>query len=216
MDSGDDIPRSVAPTARKACRLALWSALLICAIPAYALAAVSADPAAGSPWWRGQALRDLQGNELNLTGQWYVVIFLGQECPVSNAAIAKLNQLALEFSPRGFVLVGAYVDPTASLATLRRHALEYGITFPVTDDREQRLARLAQATVTPEAVVFSADGAKLYQGRIDDRVGEGGVARPRAVHEDLREVLIALTEGKPGPFPSHPGFGCTLPQAIRP
>lgn len=171
---------------------------------------------APSAWWRSLAVRGLAGDPLEVRGHWIVVVFLGQECPVSNASIPVLNRLAADFGPRGFALVGAYVDPTAGLPALRAHAAEYGVGFATADDREHRLARAAGATYTPEAAVFSERGERLYLGRIDDRVGAGGAARPLAAHEDLREILQALASGARGPFPNRPGYGCALPEAVRP
>lgn len=170
----------------------------------------------GSSWWGQLNVRDLGGAPLNPAGRWYVVVFLGQECPVSNTSIPALNKLAAEFAPRGFAFVGAYVDPTADLAALRAHASDYAIGFQTADDREHRLVRTAGASYTPEVAVFSAGGAKLYGGRIDDRVGDFGAARPAATRQDLREVLAALASGVPGPFKGKAGFGCAIPEAVRP
>jgi len=52
----------------------------------------------------------------------------------------------------------------------------------------------------------------LYRGRIDDRVGDLGFARPAAAHDDLRDVLEAIAAGKAGPFPGKQGFGCFIPE----
>jgi len=174
------------------------------------------DAGRAAGWWRGLDVRDLHGAPLTPGGRWIVVLFLGQECPVSNASVPVLNALSSEFSPRGFAFVGAYVDPTAGLDALQAHARDYAIGFPTADDRAHRLARAAGASYTPEAAVFSADGARLYLGRIDDRVGESGAARPAAAHQELRDVLAALAAGSPGPFTGVTGYGCAIPEDVRP
>lgn len=179
-----------------------------------ALIVLTAAAAAAPAWWNGLAPRDMSGRAVELPPETRAVaiVFLGQECPLSNASIPTLNRLAAEFAGRGIALYGAYVDPTASAATLRGHASDYAIRFPTLDDRRQALARLAGATYTPEAVVFSAGGDRLYLGRIDDRVAlDGSVSRPASTRDDLRDVLAALAGGAAGPFPDHPGFGCALP-----
>jgi hypothetical protein len=112
-------------------------------------------------------------------------------------------------------MVGVYVDPTLALPALRRHAADYHLAFATADDRVQRLVRATGATYTPEVFVFSPDGARLYRGRIDDRVGDFGEARPAATKQDLREVLSALATGQAGPFEDHPGFGCAIPQPVK-
>lgn len=195
---------------RAACLALLWAA------PGRGGTTLAGAGAAAGPWWGPLQVRDLRGSPLTPAARWIVVVFLGQECPVSNASIPVLNRLAAEFAPRGFAFIGAYVDPTADLAALRAHAADYSIGFATADDREHRLARAAGATYTPEVAVFSAAGARLYRGRIDDRVGESGAARPAAAHQDLRDVLSALSSGSPGPFPGRTGYGCAIPEAVRP
>ena len=178
--------------------------------------AAAADSSGPAGWWGGLHAVDLHGAPLNPAARWYVVVFLGQDCPVSNASIPVLNALSAEFSPRGFAFVGAYVDPTAPLADLRAHARDFAIAFATADDREHRLAKAAGASYTPQAAVFSGSGAVLYLGRIDDRVVGSGTERPAATHQDLREVLSAIAEGSPGPFKGAAGFGCEIPEAVRP
>jgi len=166
-------------------------------------------------WWGGLAVRDLSGAPVPLTGRWIVVVFISPECPVANGAIPVLNALAADFAPDGVSFVGAYADPSLAPAVIRKHAAEYRIDFATADDRDQRLARATQAAYTPEAFVFSRDGTLLYRGRIDDRVRDFGAARPRAAHQDLREVLSALVAGRPVPFATRPGFGCSIPDPVR-
>jgi hypothetical protein len=186
------------------------------AILALSLAGAAAGgPPEAPPWWRKLAVVGLDGAPLVPDGRRIVVVFLSQECPVSNAYIPVLNKLASDFSRRGFAFVGAYVDPEAGLPALREHARAFAVSFATADDRGHGLVRAASATLTPEAVVFSGEGAVLYRGRIDDRVGDLGFARPAAAHNDLRDVLEAIAAGKSGPFPPKPGFGCFIPERVR-
>jgi hypothetical protein len=166
--------------------------------------------------WRSRLeLHDLNGALLPAGGRWVVLIFISPECPVANASIPVLNALAVEFAPAGFDFVGVYADPTLELPVLKRHTADYHLGFATVDDRAQRLVHLTGATYTPETLVFSRDGALLYRGRIDDRVTDFGASRPSATHQDLRDVLRALTAGKPVPFASRPGFGCSIPEVVK-
>jgi thiol-disulfide isomerase/thioredoxin len=179
----------------------------------FAALVAGAEP---TTWWGGLGISDLNGAPLSPGARWYVVVFMGQECPVSNASIPTLNRLSAEFQPKGFEFVGAYVDPTAELGELRSHVSDYGITFTTADDRGHKLVKVAGATYTPEVAVFSADGTRLYKGRIDDRVGRNGEAKPSAsAHGDLHEVLAAIAGGSSGPFRGTTGFGCAIPEAPR-
>jgi redoxin len=184
-------------------------------IPALALACVAADIPPGVPqWWGKLAVKDLDGEMLRPATSRIVVVFLSAECPVSNTYIPVLNKLAADYSPKGFTFVGAYVDPEAELPALREHARAYAIAFATADDRGHRLVGAAAAKITPEVAVFSESGALLYRGRVDDRVGDLGFARPAATHNDLREVLDAIVAGRSGPFPARPGFGCFIPDKV--
>jgi hypothetical protein len=167
-----------------------------------------------SPWWRQFGVRDLNGASLDPSARWFVVVYMGQECPVSNESIPILNKLSAEFSSKGFVVVGAFVDPTADLAALRTHVADYAVGFATADDRDHRLVRASGATYTPEVAVFSSRGILLYKGRIDDRVGSFGASRPAAVHQDLRDALTAIAAGSNGPFKGSRGFGCAIPEAV--
>jgi hypothetical protein len=188
--------------------------IAVAAVLALGFLQPGAQAADAGPWWAGLHAVDLHGAPLNPTARWYVVVFLGQECPVSNASIPVLNALSAEFSPQGFALVGAYVDPTAAVSDLRAHARDFAIAFATADDRAQRLAKAAGASYTPEAAVFTASGTLLYLGRIDDRVGETGAARPAAAHRDLHDVLAAIAAGSRGPFKGVRGYGCDIPGVL--
>ncbi len=177
---------------------------------------VPARSAGNLGWWEGLGVRDLAGTPLASNARWIVVVFISPECPLANASVPVLNKLAGEFGPPGFGFVGAYADPAVGLPVMRQHAKDYGLAFATADDRDHRLVRLTGATFTPEVFVYAANGTRLYRGRIDDRVGDFGAARPTATRQDLRDVLVALAAGQSGPFPDQPGFGCTIPEAVHP
>jgi thiol-disulfide isomerase/thioredoxin len=171
--------------------------------------------AAGTDWWEKLGVRDLAGASLTPSGRWMVLVFLSPECPVANAEIPVLNALANEFGSRGFSFVGVYADPTLTLTELRRHVSDYRLAFPAADDRAQRVVHATGAKYTPEVFVFAREGALLYRGRIDDRVDDFGAARPTATRQDLREALLALADGRSGPFPGQAGFGCSIAEPVQ-
>lgn len=180
------------------------------------LAAPGKAAAAAGDWWARLALRDPEGKPLARPGRWVVLVFMSPECPLANASVPVLNALAREFAAQGFGFIGVYADPALAPAALRTHARDYALAFATADDRDHRLVRATGATYTPEVFVFTAAGTRLYHGRIDDRVGDFGEARPTATQQDLRDVLAALAAGQAGPFPDRPGFGCAIAEAVRP
>lgn len=165
--------------------------------------------------WRGLELRDLQGKSVPASGHWLVLVFLDPECPIANGYLPVMNALAREFGERRFRFAGVYTDPGFSPARLQQHAQDYQVQFAAIDDRAQKLARFVGATYASEAVIVSSTGEVIYRGRIDDRVGTDGAAKPAATHHDLREVLSRLEGGERGPFVGVTGFGCSLAASLK-
>ena len=196
-------------------KLKLSAVALLAALGSSVFAAPAVAGAQSDDWWQRLEVRGLDQRPLLGNGRWIVLVFISPECPVANASVPVLNALAKEFAPRGFFFVGAYADPNIPLTALQQHEREYSLAFSTADDRRQLLVSTTGATYTPEAFVFARDGALLYRGRIDDRVGDFGAARPAAVRQDLREVLAALATEKSGPFKSQPGFGCSIPEPVK-
>jgi hypothetical protein len=164
-------------------------------------------------WWDGLDLRNSDGARIPITERWVVLAFLDPECPVANACLPVLNALFRSFRGKGVQVIGVYTDSALTSERLHQHGREFAIEFPVVQDRDHRLLRLSGATYSSEVAVCDARGTVLYRGRIDNRVGEDGAARPKATEHDLAAVLERLHAGETGPFPSRPGFGCYLPGA---
>ena len=76
-----------------------------------------------------------------------------------------------------------------------------------------QLARVAGATITPEAAVFAHGAGEptlVYRGRIDDRYVDLGRARPAPTVRDLDDVLDAIGAGVPVRFRSTEAVGCVI------
>ena len=74
-------------------------------------------------------------------------------------------------------------------------------------DPKRDLIVAAGATVSPEAAIFSAKGALLYRGRIDDRAFAPGKHRAEPHERDLRAALDAILAGKPEDYVKDVGSG---------
>ena len=118
-------------------------------------------------------LRDVPHRPLEPAGKAAtVLVFYGQDCPVSNGYAPELNRIAAARTNFAFYVV--QVDPELTAAAAREHARQYQLSMPVLLDPTHRLVKLAHAVVTPEAVVFGKDGRILYRGRIDDSYAAPG------------------------------------------
>jgi hypothetical protein len=137
-------------------------------------------------------------------------VFIHTDCPVSNRYVPELNRLHAAYSSRGIGLWVVYPGPAEDTATIRAHYKDYGVRVPALLDPLLQVARLAGATMTPEAAVFSQSGQLVYRGRIDDRAVRLGVWRPTASARDLDGVLNRLSRAEPVSFFTTQAVGCYI------
>lgn len=159
-------------------------------------------------------LRDTEG-VAHSPAEWaqaraVVLFFVTTDCPLSNGYAPEMNRIDEAYLPRGVRFYAVQGDTTIADEEVRRHARDFAYRFPVLLDPQQILARHTGATVTPEAVVLSAEGAVLYLGRIDNRVEDFGKTRIQATEFDLRDALDAVLAGRPVPHPRTRALGCAI------
>ena len=124
-----------------------------------------------------------------------VVVFLGTECPVSNAYVPILAALHRLYSPKGVVFVGINSNQQDDAAAVAKHAKEYALPFPVLKDGGATVADRLRAERVPEAFVLDGNRTVRYRGRIDDQFGKG-IKRPKAGHNELRDAIDAVLSAK--------------------
>ena len=160
------------------------------------------------------ALRDTGGG-VHRQDEWtmkraVVVFFTTTDCPLSNQYVPEMNRIRSEYASRGVGFYAVQSDTTISDAEVRKHAKDFGFSFPVLFDPKQVLVRLTGATATPEVAVLSNAGKVLYLGRIDNRVVDFDQRRPAATERDLRNALDAVLTGKPIARPRTQVIGCAI------
>lgn len=152
------------------------------------------------------------GDPLNLNGyKAAVLIFVTPECPISNRYAPEIRHLHDEFVTNGIAFWMIYADPDVGNDRIDAHMREFRLPGRAARDTGLALARKAGARVTPEAAVFGPGARLLYHGRIDDRYESLGSDRASAAHHELRDVLEAITAGKPVTTMSSPAVGCRIP-----
>jgi Redoxin len=160
-----------------------------------------------------ETFRDAQGKEHDPFGarsNTHVFVFLRTDCPLANRYAPELNRLAAEFSSRPVDFWLVYSDADESGAAILHHTGEYRLPGTALLDRTHELARRAQATISPQAAVFDAEGHLRYSGRIDDRAATLGTFRSVAGQHDLEEAITATLAHKPVPHARTPAVGCYL------
>lgn len=149
------------------------------------------------------------------TSEWegkraVVIFFVTIDCPLSNGYVPEMNRIARDYGTRNIAFYAVQGDATIPTPDVRRHAKEFGYTFPYLLDPEESLAAYTGATTTPEAAVLSPKGDVLYLGRIDNRIVDFGKQRPKPTEFDLRDALDAVLSGKPVPHPRTTALGCAI------
>jgi hypothetical protein len=139
-----------------------------------------------------------------------VFVFTSVDCPISNRYAPEIKRLHDAFASRGIAFWLVYPNPRESATQVRAHLKDFGYPIPALRDPSHELAKLAKATVTPEAAVYDRRGTLVYHGRIDDRYVSLGVERPAATRHDLQDALTAVVAGKSVPTPAQPGVGCFI------
>ena len=143
-------------------------------------------------------------------GKAMVLIFVANDCPVSNQYAPEIRRLYELFHSKGVSFWLVHPNADESVEAVRKHAEEYRYPMAVLRDPGHELVRRAHARVTPEAAVFLPDGRLVYHGRIDDRYVDLGRDRPAPTKRDLLEVIDAIIKGETVMPISTRAIGCHI------
>lgn len=194
--------------------LALLMATIISSSPADWLTALPlrAEKAPAASSLRLLNLDNQLVDPFNAAGEAKAIVFLfvSVECPISNRYAPEMRRLYRRFGPKGVRFWLVYPNPAETADMIRHHIHDYGFPRHALRDVTHDLVERAQATITPEAVVYDRLGRALYRGRLDDRYIKLGVERPHATRHDLRDALTAILLGKPIAQPRTPVVGCYI------
>ena len=201
-------------------RLALPAGLfLLTALVGCSVHAVS-PPAAAAPRVADFTLTDVATNKPVSLGDFkakkaVVVVFIGTECPIDNAYMPRLAELAKAYADKGVQFLAVNSNCNDTPPGIAGHAQKFGLPFPVLRDAANVVADQFGAKRTPEAFVLDPDGRVLYQGRIDDQFGVG-YKRDTPTRRDLADALDEVLAGKPVSQPSTKAAGCFIARVQKP
>lgn len=195
-------------------RVLLWVSLLVAGVALGAAGRVAPVQ-----------IRDIDGRTLKPfepAGAASLIIFVATDCPVSNSYAPEIQRVCREYGPRGLSCFLIYEDvetPGAPLdAAVRKHMREYAYSgIPAAVDRSRVIAKRANASVTPQAVVIDRAGEIRYRGRIDNFYAALGKPRQRVTEHDLRNALDAVLSGRAVPGRETEAVGCYIvdPAVVR-
>ena len=144
-----------------------------------------------------------------------VFVFVSVDCPISNRYAPEIQRLHDTFTSRGIAFRIVYPNPAESPAMIRGHLKDYSLPPVALRDPKQELAKLAGATITPEAALFDVQDRRLYLGRIDDRYVNIGLQRPSATQHDLQDALADMLAGRRVRQAVTPAVGCYIADFAR-
>ncbi|MEM0896496.1 MAG: redoxin domain-containing protein [Verrucomicrobiota bacterium] len=139
-----------------------------------------------------------------------VLIFTATDCPVANYFQPTIRRLEETFASQGVRFFQVYPDRDTTVEAAKKHAEDYGIQTPQVLDPKQKIADQAEAMKTPEAVVYTADGKKIYLGRIDDTYASLGKKRPNPKTHDLHEAIGRALSGAATELVETEAVGCFI------
>ena len=141
-----------------------------------------------------------------------VVMFICNHCPFVKHIQDELVRLGQEYPARGVSLVAISANdadqyPEDSPENMKALAVSLGYSFPYLYDEDQQVARLYDATCTPDIFVFDKALECAYRGQLDGSRPGNGIP---LTGEDLRSALDALLAGQMVDPEQKPSVGCNI------
>jgi peroxiredoxin len=157
---------------------------------------------------------DVDGNLCRLGEQpgtrGVVVVFLSTQCPISNAYLPTLGEIAEKYRREGIEFFGVVSDPSTTLQQARHHHKEFKIAFPVLFDGSGELRLLLAPTHTPESFVLDRSRQVIYRGAIDDLYVRVGKKQAVAQNHFLTSAIQCVIENKPCSIAQTEPVGCLM------
>jgi hypothetical protein len=144
-----------------------------------------------------------------------VFLFTSVDCPISNRYAPVVRRLSDTFTPKGVRFWLVYPNPFDTPEAIRQHVKAYAYSPGALLDPDHALAKLAKASVTPEAAMFDRQGRELYHGRLDDRYVTLGLERPAPTQHDLEDAIAAALAGRPVARATTQAVGCFISDFVK-
>lgn len=147
-------------------------------------------------------------NNPDITTEFFAVVFLGTDCPISQKYVHTLRTLHKNY--RAPVTFFGIIPHNFSEEKITTFNEEYSIPFRLLKDHDNSYARLFNASVTPEVFLFDATGKIFYDGAIDNWFFALGRNRLKATEHYLDEAIKNVTSGKTVSIPHKDAVGCFI------
>ena len=187
--------------------------LLVALILGCGVRSTQADPSPAGKQVKEEFV-DVLGDKYSLPGpddcKAVVLLFIGNDCPISNGYSKEIVRLCKEYMPKKVAFCVVYAEADLSKDDARKHAKDYGYCCPAILDPMMTLAMKVGATIKPESAVLSPKGELLYLGRIDDIYADFGKRRSQPTRRELKDSLDDILAGKAIAVARAKAIGCPI------
>lgn len=139
-----------------------------------------------------------------------VYIFLSDECPMCQSYAPVLNQFKVDFADKGIEWIGVFPNYYATDSTINSFRKEFDVQFKTQRDSAFVLTNRFGATITPQVVLETVDGQRLYSGQIDNAYFRAGKRRGITSQFYLRDAIQLILKGKPLDVVTTQPIGCVI------
>ena len=124
-----------------------------------------------------------------------VVVFTGNQCPVAQAYVGRINQFAADYKekPVGLLAVSVNQGKGEGLPAMKKFAQEHDLKFTYAWDESQKTGKAYGATVTPHVFVLDEDRKVVYMGAWDDNWQSAEGVEDAYVRNAVDAVLAGKT-----------------------
>ncbi len=141
-----------------------------------------------------------------------LIMFICNHCPFVKHIQGELVKLSLEYSEKSVSIIAINSNdiesyPEDSPEKMKTIAESLGYIFPYLYDETQNIARIYDATCTPDFFIFDKNLECVYRGQLDD--SRPGNSLP-VTGKDLRSALDAIIAGKQVDPHQKPSVGCNI------
>jgi len=141
-------------------------------------------------------LRPVTGTKFSLarlsTNKVSALIFYSPECPICNALIKTVRDMADSFAMQGVKFYLIYPGSYYSLSNLRKFQKSYLLKSEGFRDDNNELVKVLGATVMPQVFVIDSAGNIVYSGKIDNSYEGIGRRRSFITEFYLKDALNAV------------------------
>ena len=140
-----------------------------------------------------------------------IIIFSCNHCPYVKAYEGRMIEIQKKYKERGVTLIAINSNdadnyPDDSFENMKVRAEERDFNFAYLRDEDQSIAKLFDATHTPEIFLFDSKSELVYHGKIDDNWQDP----KKVVNHYLEDALNELLEKKEISVPETYSIGCTI------